>query len=268
MDEDRKPGTAGAGDPLSGSSAPAAPPPAAAPSEPETAGAAETGADSDPALENGGRLPRKVRRRLDQSAEAWLRACAEAEPDLPPVIEKIVVDRKAQRRGWYAAAACFVLAVAGWWPRLTDFTIDAAHGISPLQSEAERGREHLLKVDAEHIGRWDWSHESGVAANVRGEVVWDPLHQVGYLTLEGLEPNVETGRQYQLWIFDGTRDDRYPVDGGVFDVPHGNKTVTVPIRPALRVSQAVAFAVTLEPAGGVVVSDRQRLMALARAGMP
>jgi hypothetical protein len=231
-------------------------------------GAAAPGQAADPLPGECGRLPRKVRRRLDQSADAWLRACAEAEPDLPPVIEKIVVDRKAQRRGWYAAAACFALAVAGWWPRLTDFTIDAAHGISPLQSAAERGREHLLKLDGEHIGRWGWAHESGVAANVTGEVVWDPVHQVGYLTLAGLEPNVATGRQYQLWIFDGTRDDRYPVDGGVFDVPHGSGTVTVPIRPALRVSQAVAFAVTLEPAGGVVVSDRQRLMALARASTP
>ncbi len=42
--------------------------------------------------------------------------------------------------------------------------------------------------------------------------------------------------------------------------------LTVPIRPALRVSQPVAFAVTLEPVGGVVVSDRSHLMALARAG--
>jgi anti-sigma-K factor RskA len=91
---------------------------------------------------------------------------------------------------------------------------------------------------------------------------------VGYLTLEGLEPNERTDRQYQLWIFDGTRDDRYPVDGGVFDVPHGAASVTVPIRPSLRVAQPVAFAVTLEPAGGVVVSDRQHLMALARVGTP
>lgn len=235
MDEDRKPDEAGAGDSLSG-----------APAE-------------------SSRLPRKVRRRLDQSADAWLKACAEAEPDLPPIIEKIVVDRHAQRRGWYVAAACFVLALAGWWPRITDFTMDAAHGISPLQSPAERGREYLLKVDGAHVGRWGWAQESGVAARVGGEVVWDPVHQVGYLTLEGLEPTTDTGRQYQLWIFDGTRDDRYPVDGGVFDVPQGSHVVTVPIRPALRVSQAVAFAVTLEPAGGVVVSDRQRLMALARA---
>ena len=116
------------------------------------------------------------------------------------------------------------------------------------------------------MGRWAWTHEAGLVADVRGEVVWDGETQEGYLTLSGLEPNAPAGRQYQLWIFDAERDDRYPVDGGVFDVPVHIQSVTVPIRPALRVSQPVAFAVTLEPVGGVVVSDRSHLMALARAG--
>lgn len=116
------------------------------------------------------------------------------------------------------------------------------------------------------MGRWAWTHDSGLAADVRGEVVWDGERQEGYLTLSGLESNAPAGRQYQLWIFDAARDDRYPVDGGVFDVPVHNQSTTVPIRPALRVSQPVAFAVTLEPVGGVVVSDRSHLMALARAG--
>ena len=207
-----------------------------------------------------------MRRRLDESAEAWLRATAEATPDSPPVMERIVIDRKAQRRGWYAAAACLVLAIAGWWPRIAGLTVDAANGISPLQAEADRGREYLLKTGGAHLGQWGWTHESGVEANVRGDVVWDGERQQGYLTLSGLPANAESGRQYQLWIFDGTRDDRYPVDGGVFDVPAGTEHVTIPIRPALQIMQPVAFAVTLEPKGGVVVSDRQHLMALARAG--
>jgi hypothetical protein len=272
VDEDRKPGEAGAGDPLTGPSAPPSAP-AAAPSPSPDAGARadiddDGAADAGAAHDASTRLPRNVRKRLDQRAEAWLRAGVDDASGLPPVIERIVIDHKAQRRGWYAAAACLALAIAGWWPRIETVAIDAVHGISPLQAEADRGREHLLKIEGEHIGRWAWSHESGVAADVRGEVVWDQAHQHGYLTFEGLEPNEHSGRQYQLWIFDGTRDDRYPVDGGVFDVPRGVATVTVPIRPALRVTQPVAFAVTLEPAGGVVVSDRQHLMALARAGTP
>jgi len=258
VDEDRKPGADGTGDlseePASSSARPSSlPQPTAA-------------ADEDGELGSHAQLPRRVRRRLDESAEAWFRARAETTDDLPPVIEKIVIDRKAQRRGWYAAAVCLVLAIAGWWPRLAELGVDAANGISPLQADVERGREYLLKTSGAHLGRWSWSHESGVAAKVHGEVIWDGARQQGYLTLAGLQSNAETGRQYQLWIFDGTRDDRYPVDGGVFDVPPGDQPVTIPIRPALKVSQPMAFAVTLEPAGGVVVSDRQHLMALARVG--
>jgi len=246
VDEDRKPGAAGAGDSLK---------------EPPTASPV-----GDAELPPPRRLPRHLRRRLDASAEAWCRAAQGESSDIPLVRQRVVVDVRAQRRGWYAAAACLLLAIAGWWPRLEHLAIDAAYGISPLQADVERAREHLLKTGGERVGRWAWTHESGVVADVRGEVVWDGDQQEGYLTLSGLEPNAPAGRQYQLWIFDAARDDRYPVDGGVFDVPAHSQSMVVPIRPALRVSQPVAFAVTLEPAGGVVVSDRSHLMALARAG--
>lgn len=246
MAEDRKPGAAGAGASLK---------------EPLAASPARDAEDPPPQ-----RLPRRLRRRLDASADAWCKSGQAESPDVPFVHERLVVDRRAQRRGRYAAAACLLIAIAGWWPRLAHLANDAAHGISPLQADAERGREHLLKAGGEHVGRWAWTHESGLVADVRGEVVWDGERQEGYLTLAGLEPNAPAGRQYQLWIFDAARDDRYPVDGGVFDVPVHSQSMTVKIRPALRVSQPVAFAVTLEPVGGVVVSDRSQLVALARAG--
>jgi hypothetical protein len=213
-------------------------------------------------------LPHSLRRRLDASADAWCQSDRSANADAPRLREQFVVDQRAQRRGWQVAAACLVLALAAWWPRLTQVVGDATHGISPLRADVERGREHLLQAAGNHLGRWTWSHESGLLADVRGDVVWDGERQEGYLTLAGLEPNAPLGRQYQLWIFDAARDERYPVDGGVFDVPVHDQSTTVPIRPALHVSQPVAFAVTLEPAGGVVVSDRSHLMALARASGP
>lgn len=214
------------------------------------------------------RLPGGLRQRLDASAEAWIGSAAIADSSSadPAVRETRVVDRKALRRGWYAAAVCLLLALWGWWPRLGLIELAAKHGVSAMQAEAERGRERLLNSGSQHLGRWAWSHESGVEADVQGDVVWDGEQQVGYLRLAGLAPNGETGRQYQLWIFDAARDDRFPVDGGVFDVPPDSPMMTVPIRPALKVSQPVAFAITLEPTGGVVVSDRRHLMALARAG--
>ncbi|HET7204606.1 MAG TPA: anti-sigma factor [Steroidobacteraceae bacterium] len=205
-----------------------------------------------------------MRRRLDATADAWIRSelpRGGATAELAPVP---AAAPRSSRTGWYAAAACLVLAAAGWWPRLDSLGHDLAHGTSPFQSAAEKGRQRLIDSAGTHLGRWAWAHESGLPAGVDGEVIWDADRQEGYLTLAGLEPNERSGRQYQLWIFDGARDDRYPVDGGVFDVPSHDGMITVPIRPALPLHEPLAFAVTLEPAGGVVVSDRNHLMALAR----
>lgn len=50
------------------------------------------------------------------------------------------------------------------------------------------------------------------------DVVWSTRAQRGVMRLIGLKSNDARRWQYQLWIFDKTRDQRYPVDGGVFDV--------------------------------------------------
>jgi anti-sigma-K factor RskA len=70
--------------------------------------------------------------------------------------------------------------------------------------------------------------------------------------------------QYQLWIFDKNRDERYPVDGGVFDIPPGAHEVFVPIDARVPVGEAVLFAITVEPPGGVVVSKRDRIALVAK----
>ncbi len=101
---------------------------------------------------------------------------------------------------------------------------------------------------------------------VTGDVVWDARTQSGYLRFVGLRRNDPSGEQYQLWIFDGRRDDRYPIDGGVFDVRTVGEDVIVPIRAALPVGSPRAFAVTIERPGGVVVSDRSRVVVIARVG--
>jgi hypothetical protein len=248
MDEDRKSVADGAGDSLT-----------------DRPRVAADGAD--PPQVGVSALPPRLRRRLEASAEAWI--CSSAGGKDPPASPRQDAvrwqDRASQRSGWYAAAACLLLAIVGWWPRLEAIRHDAP-GVSPLQAEAERGRAQLLRSDGRHLDHWAWSQEAGLQAGVQGEVVWDGEHQQGYLTLNGLQPSIGTGRQYQLWIFDAARDDRYPVDGGVFDVPPDPRTLTVPIRPSLIVSRPVAFALTFEPAGGVVVSDRRHVVALAHAG--
>jgi anti-sigma-K factor RskA len=95
-----------------------------------------------------------------------------------------------------------------------------------------------------------------------GSVVWSHARQEGYLTLRNL-PDLGD-KQLQLWIFDAERDQRYPVDGGAFDAARGE--VVIPIRAAVPVTRATLFALTVEPRGGVVVSNRERIVWLAKPG--
>jgi hypothetical protein len=100
-------------------------------------------------------------------------------------------------------------------------------------------------------------------AQVSGEIIWDAATQSGYMYFVGLRRNEPNAEQYQLWIFDGTRDQRYPIDGGVFNISGGRKGDMVQIHAKLKVEVPLMFAVTVEHPGGVVVSDRSRIAALA-----
>jgi anti-sigma-K factor RskA len=194
-------------------------------------------------------LPEPLRRRLRDLAEEW--------PDYAAPPRARAIDRA----GWFAAAACLALAVAGWWPTLQRWS-GVRPSLAELQSDARAERERLLEKVPD-IGHWGWDPDAGLRTQPRGDVVWDNAGQRGYLVLGGLPPSEPGKTQYQLWVFDAARDERYPVDGGVFDVPSGHDTIVVPIRAALHIFRPAAFAVTLESAGGVVVSDRQRVVALA-----
>jgi hypothetical protein len=103
---------------------------------------------------------------------------------------------------------------------------------------------------------------------ITGDVVWSDARQEGYLRFRGLPANDPKRYQYQLWIFDAGRDERFPVDGGVFDIARvtADGDVIVPIRAKLPVGRPGLFAVTRERPGGVVVSDRKEIACLAKVG--
>ena len=84
------------------------------------------------------------------------------------------------------------------------------------------------------------------------------------MTFRALAANDPAKNQYQLWIFDGGRDERYPVDGGVFDVGASQGEVVIPISAKVRVHDPKMFAVTVEKPGGVVVSKRERVVVAAK----
>jgi hypothetical protein len=100
---------------------------------------------------------------------------------------------------------------------------------------------------------------------VSGDVVWDAKSQTGYLNFHRLRRNNPNVEQYQLWIFDAQRDQRFPVDGGVFDVIDASGDEVVRFTARLKVEVPLMFAVTVERRGGVVVSDRSRIAAVAHS---
>lgn len=152
--------------------------------------------------------------------------------------------------GWLVAAAALLLGLL-WVGFLRDG-----------RESSERARGQIVAMaDTQKI---DWkAGPSPFAGTVRGDVVWSQRLQKGFMRFQGLPVNDPTERQYQLWIFDSTRDEKRPVDGGVFDIDRETGEAIVPIRAALKVGEAVAFAVTVEKPGGVVVSGRDHIVATA-----
>ncbi|HEX7666179.1 MAG TPA: anti-sigma factor [Polyangiaceae bacterium] len=185
--------------------------------------------------------------------------------------------RSRQSLGWLAAAACLVLAASSWLYVLRRPAIVrtvSVVGPAPSASEtaappkeptpAEARTALLAKADVQKV---DWAAtKDPTAAHAKGDVVWSASEQRGYMRFQGLAANDASKGQYQLWIFDKNRDAKYPVDGGVFDVPttrDPNADVVVPITARLHVDEATLFAVTFEKPGGVVVSKRDRMVVTA-----
>jgi hypothetical protein len=177
--------------------------------------------------------------------------------------------------GWLAAAACLALAIFAWQRSPSPPVVPVAQQTPPPviappaekpapPTPAEERAALLAKSDSLKIPLA--ATKDPAAAGVTGDVVWDPATQRGFLHFTGLAANDPAVHQYQIWIFDAGRDKRYPVDGGVFDVPANAAEVVVPIRAELMVRKPAAFAVTVEKPGGVVVSGREHVVALGAAG--
>jgi hypothetical protein len=169
---------------------------------------------------------------------------------------------------WLVAAASITLAA------IVVFKPTPAGSLTPSQA-----RDQLIaSTDPAGLLRYSWTatEDPSVVGAVTGELIWDEATDQGYMTISGLEVNDPSSFQYQLWIFDATRPQgelpqfegfdgllsQRPIDGGVFDITSTGEVV-IPIDAKLKVRQGVAFAVTVEQPGGVVVSDRTRVPLLA-----
>jgi hypothetical protein len=220
-------------------------------------------------------LAATLKARLDRAAENFVRDAARSTSvsfSLPsaPRVEPVIAPRGRGvlgLTGWLVAAACLAFAAVVWNAQRVPQTLNPEQQLAGLESRPGVVRTDWLGLD--DAGLAEGPHR--LDAGLTGRVVWDPATNEGCMVFEGLAANDPTSFQYQLWIFDSTRPTGHlpqfgegilsqrPVDGGVFDVDTAGAVggrVIVPVRAKLPVGKAAIFAVTVEPPGGVVVSDR------------
>lgn len=211
-------------------------------------------------------LPDELRQRIMANAFQYVNSPqAESEQEQYPdrsqgtnkgsVIKFPQKSARMQMMGWYVAAACLILAVVGWWPRLV--------GKSEPATLAEL-RQKLLAESGDAI-KTDWKPTKYQGADkISGDVVWSNARQQGFMRFTGMPVIDPAVGEYQLWIFDANQDEKFPVDGGVFYVNQETGEAIVRIDAKLKISQPTLFAVTIEKPGGVVVSKRDPIVAVAK----
>ncbi len=207
--------------------------------------------------------------RLRETREA-LAVMPRALPPVPPppalrarVLERIdaerptarapVAPRLEPRRGrvlWWAgwaglAAAAALLVVVNTQLSRTREEIRALQGrVAALQGELAE-RERTLGFLSDPNVRYVSLAGLKPTPEANAWVLWNPTTRQGLLLARGL-PAPPAGHAYELWALAGTQ----PVPAGVFSVDAaGRALLRLPALPADQTFDA--FAVTLEPAGGV-----------------
>ncbi len=165
--------------------------------------------------------------------------------------------------GWAAAAAaCLALGINVWTTRFAPPPIAEKPPIEEKLTPAQM-RQRLIDAGGDIIqARWTVGNDKSVK-EISGDIVWSDAKQAGYMRFRGLPVNDRGKQTYQLWIFDETQDEKTPIDGGTFDIG-SDGDVIIPINAKLKASKPKMFAVTVEKPGGVVVSKRDKVAALAK----
>ncbi|MCA9283371.1 MAG: anti-sigma factor, partial [Phycisphaerales bacterium] len=155
---------------------------------------------------------------------------------------------------WILAAASIALAAIAWVNRPGAAQPGTTTIAQQLNEFEQRPPTDLVRI------AWAGQPDPLVTEGLSGEVLWSQSEQRGYMKFSGLRANDPSVEQYQLWIFDGSRE--HPVDGGVFDIDDEGNAI-IPINAKLAVRQPTLFAVTVEKPGGVVVSNKERIAVVA-----
>lgn len=234
-------------------------------------------------LESGEQMPEHLQARILAEADDFFGFAKEPEPsngvhesihDMPTREIRLAPVRSGRSFmdwfGWaVAAAACLALAVNVYLTR-SDRQV-AGPGPTPSPTvevilTPEQKRQQLIQSSPE-VARAEWKPGNLKDVTPVGDVVWNDAKQEGYLRLTGVPVNDQAKETYQLWIFDETQDPATPIDGGIFDVTADGEVV-IPIDAKLKAKNPSAFAITIEKPGGVVRSERKRVVGLAPVVKP
>lgn len=171
-------------------------------------------------------------------------------------------ERTREVIAWLFAAAAMIIALLGWVDQF-----ERPKVIRPQTRSLAEQRQDLIGSEGDtRVIPWIVNDAKWITASedaVIGDVAWSDQAQRGFMSFKGLAANEDSDTVYQLWIFDKTRDERYPVDGGTFQVSSSDSETIIPIDAKLAVNESVQFAITVEDDPGVVVSDRKRLPLVA-----
>ena len=195
-----------------------------------------------------------------------------ADTPWPPVYKDVETTTEGRSFSWlgslgwvFALIACAALVINIWFlPKRAD---EQARNAQPTDFPAIKTiaqmREEMI-ASTPGIVKANW-----VVGNLKdlkemsGDVVWSDEKQAGYMRFRGLPVNDVMKTTYQLWIFDNTQDKATPIDGGTFDVSSDGEVV-IPINAKLKAQGPEMFAITVEKPGGVVVSKREKMAAIAK----
>jgi Anti-sigma-K factor rskA len=222
-------------------------------------------------------MPAHLHSKILAGAGNFFAAQQNAVPDtadvIAPPVREIVLNETPTARPWFAwlgwaaaAAACVALAVNIFLPK-TGSNVAVSPQISTPTPERKLGpaeqRQQLVNSPGQVLTVQLGKGTVKEIADVSGDIVWSDEKQAGYIRVKGLPKNDISKETYQLWIFDETQDPKTPIDGGTFDISSDGEVI-IPIDARLKAKNPSLFAVTIEKPGGVVVSDRGRIAALAK----
>lgn len=145
-----------------------------------------------------------------------------------------------------AMAAGLAAIVVGWSVLSTYETrLDAlAHDAEQLKAEL-RSQQTVITILRDPATQMVALAGQAPAPTARARMMWH-AKAGGVFVAAGL-PEAPAGKAYQLWAIAG---DKAPVSAGVFSVD-ASGTGSLTVRPLPGVVAVNAFAVTLEPAGGL-----------------